>query len=232
MRVKSVVTRIVSLFILSCFVSMSETSAQEDFVATEKMQDQFILKTNPFTLVAGPIFPFCSEARITGEVVHALKQSSQLSASYLFKGVLLSLVTNSVPGGLGIDQLIFEGYRIQAAHRIFLLSSISSRLKAPVGLYVGPHLSYSSLKIADRYFNQFQSYFRGTYFNANLLLGYQINLGRTYFDFNFGLGYKNNYWIEQLATQRRVVPPDELGFGPYFSSPIKVQFGFVLGYAL
>jgi len=219
------------LFLLLSWVLSPRILAQADFTPPEKVQDQFILKTNPFNLIAGPIFPFVSEARITGEVVHGLKQSSQLSASYLFKGVLLSMVDNSTPGGLGIDELIFEGFRIQAAHRIFLMSSTKSKMKAPVGLYIGPHASYSSLKIADRYFNQFQSYFRATYFNVNLLVGYQLNLGRAYFDFNFGLGYKNNYWIEQLATQRRVVPPDELGYGPYFSSPLKVQCGFELGYA-
>lgn len=196
-----------------------------------QVQDQLILKTNPFGLLSGPIFPFCSEARGTIEVVHGIKQSSQLSASYLFKPLLIGLFEdpNGVTGT--IDDLIFEGYRIQGSHRWFLFSSQESLIRAPSGFYVGPHVSYSSLKIADKYYNQFQSYFRATYFNVNFLFGYQMNIGDVYFDLNLGFGYKNNFWIEQLATLKRVVPPDELGFGDYFRSPMRIHFGFETGWA-
>jgi len=217
---------LVALFLLTQLPLFAQEAMQ-----TNMTQDNFVLKTNPFVLIAGPLFPFSSQYGMTGEFVHGVNQSSQISAAYLGKGILLDALLSAPGVAINIDEWVFQGYRVQISHRFYLFRDVGKGKLAPNGLYVGPHTSLASMKISDPFFNQFQTYIRGTEFNANLLIGLQFNLYGWYFDANIGLGYKNNFWQETQGSQTVSIPLSDLGYGNYYRSNFKVHVGFETGFS-
>lgn len=197
----------------------------------ENTQDNFVVKTNPFTILVGPLFPFSSQYGLTAEIVHGVNQSSLISAAYLGKGILVRAVQGAPGVPANFDQWIFRGYRFQLAHRFYLFRDVKENKLAPEGFYFGPHASLASMKISEPFLNQFQSYIRGTEFDANLLFGVQINFFGWYLDTNFGLGYKRNFWQETQGNQTSSIPLQDLGYGPFYRSNLKIHVGFETGFA-
>lgn len=220
--------RLVLIFAVVAINMNAFAQQNKDF---RNSQDNFVLKTNPLTVLVGPLFPFSSQYGVSAEVVHGYNQSSQISAAYLGKGVLLNALTSGAGVPVNIDQWTFRGYRFQAAHRFYMFRSVKNSKLAPEGLYFGPHSSLASLRISDPFLNQFQTYIRGVEFNANLLLGVQVDFFGLYVDFNFGLGYKKNFWQETQGNQTRNMPLEDLGYGTFYRNNLKIHFGFETGFA-
>ncbi len=220
-----------TLIILSLNAVLAQAQQSAPKLNYESLQDNLLLKTNPFTVLVGPLFPFSSQYGLTAEIVHGVNQSSLISAAYLGKGLLVRAIQNSPGMPANFDQWIFRGYRFQLAHRFYLLRDVKENKLAPSGFYIGPHASLASMKISEPFLNQFQSYLRGTEFNANLLLGVQLNFFGLYLDTNFGLGYKRNFWQETQGNQTSNIPLQDLGYGPFYRSNLKIHVGFETGYA-
>lgn len=195
-----------------------------------------VIKGNPFSILAG-VIPFTSEYRLIAEYAVSKNQATQIGFSYLGKSPFLALIEsgNNI-GNNGFDQkLKVRGYRIQASHK-FYLSQFGDRYNksnylAPQGFYISPLISYSSAKIYMQYFQVYDVWIRATHFNANLLVGGQMFLGKVVIDIFTGIGYKENEWSERLSqTQINYLNLDELGLPPSYSGNFKFSLGFNIGY--
>ncbi len=190
------------------------------------------LKTNPFTILTGPIIN-TSEYRLGVEIVGGERFSYELQGSYLGKWVLLN--SNLVDDTLrGFAQSIeFPGLRLQGALRYyFFKNEIPDRFEdyyLPSGLYVSLHASYAMASLQF----QGQPLPRQDWTNFQLMvrLGYQVvshdHLG---FEVFTGLGYKENTAVDfDIRGRRTVLDLEETigeGLGTYIASPIKFAFGF------
>lgn len=217
--------------VLFLFVVWAFSSFGQNSFLQRPNQDNFVLKTNPFTVLVGPLFPFSSQYGLSAEFVHGVSQSSSLSAAYLGKWIFFDEVNQGAAVPVNIDNWIFRGFRFQLCHRFYLFRSVEKSKLAPSGPYIGPHLSFASMRITDPFLNQFQTYLTGVEFNTILQFGYQLDFFGLYLDANFGLGYKKNYWQETQGLQTRSIPLDDLGFGEFYQNNLKIHFGFETGFA-
>lgn len=194
-----------------------------------------VLKSNPFSILWGPI-PFTAEYKLGYEITTSSKQSSQLSFSYLGKSPLFSVVESSFSAQQGQDiNFVFRGFRFQGSQRFWAHGfaenfGLGGYDFAPEGLYFAPHISYSTVTISNQFLNVYDVYLRGSHFNINLHMGYQLSLGDHLMVEAFaGLGYKRNWWVERLpAAGVRGVDTEE--FGALYNSPMRFSVGYTIGW--
>ena len=188
-----------------------------------------VIKTNPLAVLWGSI-PFTSEYRFMIELTSSKKQSDQIGISYLGKSPVLKLFEDTIEN---LNLLIVRGIRFQGAHKFYINKlgiyfGLPGSEYAPNGLYLSPHLSYSTAKFSTKFFNSRDVFIRTTHFNVNLLLGYQLIREYWALDFFAGMGYKNNIWIEH--DQQNSININTSDFGPLYNSPVKLNLGFNVGF--
>lgn len=195
-----------------------------------------VLKSNPFSIMWGPI-PFTAEYKIGYEAVTGPKQSSQVMFSYLGKSPIFSLLESDLANQQGQDiKLLFQGFRFQGSHRFFAHGleealHLGTHEYAPEGLYISPHISYSTVRISNKYLNSYDIYIRGSHFNINLNVGYQLFISdRLCVEGFAGLGYKRNWWQERFSSSV-VQGIDTQEFGALYNNPVRFSIGYTFGYA-
>lgn len=194
-----------------------------------------VYKTNPFVVLWGPI-PFTSEFRFVNEVTTGQHSTAEFGVSYLGKSPILKSIEDSlsVQSAFPIKFKV-QGIRFQLAYK-FYLNKLFPRLRyagpfSPGGFWIGPHFSYSSAKITNRYLSNYDIYAQGTHVNFNLLAGRQMIISDTFvLDVFAGLGYKKNTWITNDATTNSQQSlTDDLP--EFYTGPIKISLGFNVGIA-
>ncbi len=191
----------------------------------EVRQFRMVHKTNPFTLLVGNT-PFNSELRYMNETVLYKQLTLMLSGSYLFKGVMLRMIENVDSNKLnGSPKLALNGFRFQVGLRYYPIA----RIRAPRGLWVGPHFSYLNYTIKPKNTASVDA-ISVTHWNVNLLFGYQFIAGRVCFDLYAGLGYKKNDWYYIDASGKARMNEVYEAYG-YYSMPFKLNFGANFGLA-
>jgi len=222
----NVITILLIFFTLYPLSNIHSQPQDEEFVNPQVVNS--IIKTNPLALLWGPI-PFTAEYRVMIELTSSKNQSNQVAISYLGKSPVLKLFEDSISE---LELLIIRGFRFQASHK-FYLNNLGSLLGlpyseyAPHGLYISPHLSYSSAIFSTKFFNSRDVFIKATHFNVNFLFGYQLIREFWALDFFAGLGYKKNTWIEH--DQNNNINFDTSDFGKFYNSPVKLNLGFNVG---
>ena len=184
-----------------------------------------LIKSNPLPILWGPI-PFSAEYRFVVEITSGRTQSDQVGISYLGTSSIWKIIEKAakVPSKY---QLEVEGWRLQVAHRFYL---ISRRQYAPFGFYVSPLVSYSTATIGVRYYKQ--NYLDFAHFNANLLVGVQMGRNSNFtMDMFAGLGYKKNTVLIHVNSHR-IIPYDTSDLGEFYNSHLKLILGFNFGWAI
>ena len=182
-----------------------------------------ILKTS----ILSPFYwqiPFAGEYRVVGEFMVGKKQSVNLGASYLTKGILM-MIGQRIGGNSGVNEFKATGYRIQGAYRVYFFN----KMYRPEGLYLSVHSSFASLKF---YFKDSPNdYQLLQHFNINLLIGGQFLIrNRVSIDLFFGPGYKNNSYISRARPGYDVINLDELP--GILHRNLKFNTGMNIGFAL
>ena len=185
-----------------------------------------IVKTNPFTIIMGPIV-YTSEYRLAYEHPMAPFQCLQVGISYLGKSPFLSLVerTDSSLSSSDIRYSV-RGFRFQLTYKLYILE-IQNKYR----FYIGPHFSFSTAKVTYKSLLNSDNYLKATYINYNLLFGYQTTIFTRRMDLDLfaGVGYRNNKWEEHFNGN--TAPMDDTGMY-YFDGPFKIMFGFNIGFML
>ena len=188
-----------------------------------------VIKTNPLVMLWGSVL-LTSEIRLMNELVTARKQSTQVGFSYYGKSPIWLLIENDTTlSGNATIKLAIKGYRFQVQQKFYL----NGKGYSPKGFYVSPHLSYSSVRLSTKFFNQYDNFIRITQFDLNLLAGIQAIKSNFAFDFFWGVGYKKNLWTQFLSPNKisNTNPPNDTAFGRFYNSPVKISLGFNIGAA-
>lgn len=185
---------------------------------------KLIIKTNPFTILTGPIL-YTSEYRLAFEGVTFKKQSIQIGVSYLGKGPMLrTLEKTDTTFTQNHLKLKVNGYRLQFSYKIYFSKNT---LK---GFYVAPHFSYSSVKFKNSSQpNNNSSFIHAIYVNFAIKGGYQFLINRKLaLDLFLGYGYKENTWYEVRNLNYK--NSDETN-SYIIPEPIKIYLGLNIGLA-
>ena len=210
-----------TLILLLLFAFSGNLECQEYFVEGIEEEPRMTLKTNPLSMIQGPIF-LCSEYRLCYERLIKPGQSMQVSVSYLGKSyyVILSEAMMDDPYHFKIS-----GMRFTAEYRLFH-TMLWGKKNALKGLYAAPYISWASAKISDDYSMTFNEYIKATYQNYCLKTGYQTIKGKFVLDFFVGIGYRNNVWTEHRNYNFSVLDNDDLEI---FPGHLKLLAGFNAG---
>lgn len=228
---------LLTIFVLSIASQsgISQTIGRQP-IEFDKPSKSLYLKTNPLTLLQGPIPFFSGEARLGLEMVGSEKVTYQASASYLFKSPLFALLTNGAPGLSGAD-FQFKGYRFQGQVRYYYIKFYNkqqlSKVLLPSGLYISLHGSYSSGTLSARNIPVERIEF--THLNTSVIGGMQAMYKDAFgVDFFLGLGYKHNVitYFKPNGTKEFLDPVNDLGFTELYAFPLKLTAGFNLTFGL
>ncbi len=189
-----------------------------------------VYKTNPFSIIWGPI-PYTAEYKLIRETAVSAHGSFLVGISFLGKSPLLSAAENAQQNNGSTSSapnqdLKVRGWRLQLAYRYYL-----GKRKAPRGFYCGPQLSWANAIISEKGFSAGNYFLEATHFNLNALAGYQVIIrDKVAFDFFFGLGYKKNTWLEHYSG-RVAVLHDFDDITPLYGTHLKVTLGINFGLA-
>lgn len=149
-----------------------------------------VIKTNPLALIISQI-PFTGEARLMYERAFSHRNATMVGISYVFPNFLIIDSLQALSNRLNLT-ISMAGFRVQAAQKVYL----SSKKRAPYGLYIAPHASVYSARI---YIRQNRSFYLNTVFtNVSLIAGYQIIImDALALDVYTGLGYRYNFLNEK-----------------------------------
>ena len=218
----------ISFFASNSYAQKLDSSLLIKHKGFDKQKYKFttVTKTNPYTPLWGPI-PYTSEYRIIEEIATSYRQSVQFGVSYLNQSLLLLANADSFyqPNQ---PHLIFRGYRMQASYKFYLLKN----MPAPYGIYVSPHISYSTVKISYKQIKIKENYVQVKHLNMNILIGYQLILKKGFsMDAFTGLGYKNNVWEDHdnNTTYTKINLANDMVYKP--NSNFKFTLGFNIGLA-
>ncbi len=194
-------------------VTAQEKGSSNDF--------RFTLKTNPLSALGGPfwvvIVPLTGEYKALFEAKVSEKSSVQIGAGYVGPSVLLNL-DEFTSEESAINKITTNGFRVQGLYKFF----ISRDLSAPEGFYIGPHLSYASVDIKNK--DDESDSLKGTKFNANGVLGYQlITSGGFTLDIFTGIGFVSRKWELTGEDFEQDEFKDKAG--------VNIPLGFSFGYA-
>jgi len=231
-----VAKRILFILFLLIVIKVSGQDEGESFSAYDLERTSFpeqpslILKTNPGTILIGPII-YTSEYRIVAEVPVNVHYGVQVALSYLGKNLILSelLESDTVYNGLPVKNMLFyvSGFRFQLTYKRYILESLFG--KAPFGMYVALHYSLSRAKITLDPYNLYRTFFLSHFENYDLVLGEQFNIkffnwDNLVVDVFAGLGYKSNLFM--LYDRGK---PVSTSYKPYWQIPVKIVLGFNAG---
>lgn len=196
-------------------------------IEVDKPYKSIYFKTNPFTVLQGPI-PFTAEYRFGFEVVGSRRLSYQLVASYLNKSPLVRLAFQPTNQFTARD-IEFPGYRLQAQVRYFVYKFQGeqklSTIMVPNGFYLALQSSYAAATLKLKSF----AYPRQDWTNFNVagLWGMQLMADDIIgIDFFFGLGYKRNTITEIDDRLQRTALDPRAAVSNFYGSPLKIYFGF------
>jgi len=185
-----------------------------------------VIKASPVSWLVGPAI-FNGELRILYERMVAYNQSLLVGISYNYPSPLLlamASAANSSGGGStsNLKEFSVNGARFQLAYRYYLFK----KLKAPMGFYVGPHLSYNYIDIRQKNLSSNQYTYNN--FFACAAFGFQVRIKKhVYIDITNGIGYKKNWgtYFNQVSTtssSNSVLDLNKL--------PIKLMVQLAIGY--
>ncbi len=188
-------------------------------------QPSIILKTNPGTILIGPI-AYTSEYRITFEMPTYLYYGIQIGVSYLGENIFLELTEHDTTTVYGLParpyDLVVRGFRLQFTYKRYIFQKTFGY--APYGAYIALHYSFSKAYITFRQLNLYKEYIFAVHENYDLIAGYQFRILHFTFDMFSGAGYKNNFWGVKSGGQIQEIE------GLYLRIPVKFVIGFNVGY--
>lgn len=218
------------LFISFCCLPFTLFAWQDSLLIKNKTNIQRpILKSNPLPILWGPItvpadsgpgFPITSEYRLMYEVPVAPNQAIMVGVSFLGKNVFLKLFgLDTSQFAKTLRNISINGFRIQGMYKYY----ITNKWRAPRGIYIGPHVSYSYAILAPKQNANYYLKFENT--NFNILMGAQCLLwDRIAIDVFSGLGYKNNVMETHLPGKKTIVEPVS-SFLPHTKFTIGMNLG-------
>ncbi len=221
-----------TFFILYLTFSLPAVSQQNNSLLTTYKskevpleQPSIILKTNPGTMLIGPI-AYTSEYRIAFEIPTYLYYGIQIGVSYLGENLFLGLMEKDTTTVYGLPakpyDLVVRGFRLQFTYKRYVFQKTFGY--APYGIYIALHYSFSKAYITFRPLNMYKEYIFAVHENYDLIAGYQFKISRFVFDLFSGVGYKNNFWGVKSGGQVQEIE------GLYLKIPVKLVLGFNLGY--
>ncbi len=155
-----------------------------------------IIKIAPTALFIGQI-PAAAEARVIYELLVAPQQSYYAGVSLNFQNFLTMAIWDSTNKTNGTNWDPKLGGRVQGGYKFYPIKA----LKAPNGLFVGPHVSYNFLNAEEDNFPDSRA--RIVYLNASALVGYQLILGGSFvMELVTGVGYRRNYAVYYTRNQK------------------------------
>jgi len=155
-----------------------------------------VIKIAPIALLFGQILA-AAEARVIYELVVAPQQSYYVGVSLNFQNFLTLALWDSTNQTNGSNWDPRLGGRVQGGYKFYPIKA----LKAPNGLFVGPHVSYNFLNVEERSVPDARA--RIVYLNASALAGYQLVLGdRFVMELVTGFGYRRNYAVYYTRNQK------------------------------
>lgn len=225
--------------LLSCclfFCLSTQIQAKTDTLSFKKPKNLMsyeVLKTNPMALLIGPTL-ISSEIGLSYEFSLSKTKSLSLGGSLLTKNVLIylseKLDSNNNTGSNVVQssqKLKISGYRIQAQYKFVI-----PLRKYPRALYIGPHVSYSTVNYSNQQRGFTNDYYKIVHNNISMLFGYQHLFGkRVFIDFYSGLGYKYNY-VRYYKTKKNFKKVDNEFIFTGAPTKIKLSLGLYLGYKL
>lgn len=227
MQIKKIQVLIILIFLqLSAYSQISNSNTKDSIYNKTKNPFRYndIIKSNPLPILWGSV-PFTSEYKIIYEIVNQPKQSISIGASYLSRHVLWDLFRDTNQVVYSQPEIKISGFRIQGLYKFYF-----TKHYAPRGLYIGPHISYSSAKYAYQQSQINYDYLKISHFNINCLLGFQEVIYGACFELFVGAGYKNNIWEEHKTKANfRVIKDNDMG--SFYNSHLKLMLGFNLGIA-
>lgn len=221
------------IFVIFFFLSSLVFSQEYDvFDATSlnylipPEQPSIIVKTNPGTILMGPIF-FTSEYRVAAEVPVNFHYGVQVAVSYLGKNIFLSLL-NKDTTRYGIPTkgtpIVVSGFRVQFTYKRYIFEDLFGN--APYGAYIGLHYSFSKAKLTVDRWNLFREYIYAAFENYDVITGYQFKfLNKITVDLFAGLGYKNNLYGFFKNGAAQGIGYDDI----FWDVPLKIVLGFNAG---
>ncbi|MCF8298519.1 MAG: hypothetical protein K9J13_13310 [Saprospiraceae bacterium] len=219
---------IILIFFQLSVYSQFNNSSKKDSIYDKKLNPFLygdIIKTNPLPIIWG-VIPFTSEYKLIYEMVTQPKQSISLGASYLGKTILWDLFQDTTQTVYGQPEIKISGYRVQGMYKFYFTNKY-----APRGLFIGPHISYSSAKYTYQQTQINYNYLKISHFNVNCLIGYQdVIFDLISIELFVGAGYKNNIWEEhKTKTNFRVIKDNDMS--NFYNSHQKFMAGFNIGVA-
>lgn len=206
---------------LVLLLSGSRTFAQE---ASSGKDFRFTIKTNPLTVLGGPLYamwiiPLTNEYKVNFEAQTMSKQSIQIGLGYLGTSPLIQTFQDmKVDNDTTVKSGGFHG---QLWYKFFITGD-----DAPSGFYIGPHFSYAWAKMKSSADDS--QYITASKLNIHCAFGYQvITKGGFALDIYTGLGVKNKTF-ESPGTELDDWA-DQLNLTNKFN--VSVPFGFTFGYA-
>jgi len=214
--------KVTYLLIIGFVILISGTNAYAQETSSGK-DYRFTLKTNPLTVLGGPLYalwvvPLTNEYKVNFEVQTMSKQSIQIGLGYLGTSPLITNLMN-MRDAANDTTVNSSGFHGQLWYKFFLTGD-----DAPAGFYMGPHFSYAWAKMKNNM--DHSQYVTASKLNINLVMGYQvITKGGFALDIYTGLGVKNKTfesnemgnWLNDLNLINKFT--------------ISVPFGFTFGYA-
>ncbi|MCO4807501.1 hypothetical protein OAA53_00260 [Salibacteraceae bacterium] len=215
-------------------ISWAQTIEQEP-IEIDKVSKSIYLKTNPLSVLQGPVPYFTGELRLGFEFIGSDRFTYQASASYVFLSPLLNVLANNTPAAFG-GAIQMPGYRFQGQVRYYYLKFYNkkklSKVFLPTGLYTAIHSSYSNAYFRDK--NAPIERIEFTQLSFDLLGGMQVMYNDVFgIDFFAGMGYKNNViTYYDYRGRKEIWDADMVNLGSYYSSPIKLTIGMNLTFGL
>ncbi len=203
--------------------SVADTLHFEGFKEPKKLPYKLnVVKASPMPFFIGQI-PYCGEIRITYERMLASHHSLLLGGSYNYPNVILLVMSAVSDTAQSFKDFSLRGGRVMFGYRFYPIK----RQSAPKGLFFGPYVSYNFVKIKQRKGNG--SYDLINYLNADMVVGYQFEMGHSVFmEFMGGIGYRNNWGVYYDARLNRSERYDiyDIKFLKNVKFLLQVNFGY------
>ncbi|MBL4715785.1 MAG: hypothetical protein JKX95_04040 [Bacteroidia bacterium] len=195
-----------------------------------------VIMTGPFSPIVSQI-PVAAEYRFIYETTVAHNMSAMFGASYLGKSLLIYFIDaiDTTAGNPFIEETVVRGVRGQAGYKYFIFEDgLKYNRSYPQGIYIGPHVSYSTVKFSGKAIYWANIFSRLNYFNVNLMSGMQyVVFNKLMINIFTGIGYKLNTIYDNISVYRYVwkEPLFYWDTHPIFKH-YKISFGFNVGYVL
>ncbi len=202
-----------------------DTAGFKGFKVTKIPFQMNVIKASPISWLIGPAL-FNGELRILYERMVAYNQSLLVGLSYNYPSPLILAMASASANSSGgsssnLKEFSVNGARFQLAYRYYFFK----KLKAPMGFYVGPHLSYNYIDIRQKNFTANQATYNN--FFACAAFGFQVRIKKhVYIDVTNGIGYKKNWG----SYFNQVSQPSSNSAIDITKLPVKLMLQLAIGY--